>query len=197
LFFLAIECAGILSEGRTSAQMGTGAQSSGRGKLPYCIHQVHSCAMKRFLELGVVLVLSALFAIAGQAQKVDRVLILKKDHKLILLSGQMLIRTYSVAIGKGGLTPKQREGDHKTPEGLYSIDGRKQDSSFHRALHISYPNERDREYARELGVKPGGDIMIHGIANGLGWQGSLHRILDWTDGCVAVSDKEMMRFGPS
>jgi murein L,D-transpeptidase YafK len=128
---------------------------------------------------------------AGQAPKVDRVLVLKRQHKLQLLSGDKVVGTYAIAIGSGGLAPKQQEGDHKTPEGLYKIDRRKANSSFHRALHISYPNDADRERARKLGVNPGGDIMIHGLMNGLGWLGSLHRKLDWTDGCIAVTDDEI------
>ncbi len=147
--------------------------------------------MKRFFHLCIVVVLSALYGFAVQPQKVNQVLILKKDHKLLLLGGQTVIKVYAVAIGKGGLSPKQREGDHKTPEGFYTIDRRKENSRFHRALHISYPNESDSERARKLGVEPGGDIMIHGIANGLGWLGSLHRLIDWTDGCVAVTDAEI------
>ena len=56
---------------------------------------------------------------------------------------------------------------------------------------MSYANDADRERARKLGVDPGGDIMIHGIQNGLGWLGPLHRSLDWTDGCIAVTDAEI------
>jgi len=124
-------------------------------------------------------------------QKATRVLVLKKEHKMQLLSGETVIKTYTVALGRGGLARKQRQGDHLTPEGLYEIDRRNKDSRFYRALHVSYPNELDRERARKLGVSPGGDIMIHGITNGLGWLGSMHRIIDWTDGCIAVTDAEM------
>ena len=109
----------------------------------------------------------------------------------MLFSGETVIKTYAVAIGRGGYSPKQRAGDHRSPEGLYQIDRRKKDSSFHRALHISYPNETDRERARKLGASPGGDIMIHGIPNGWGWIGPNHRATDWTDGCVAVTDDEI------
>jgi murein L,D-transpeptidase YafK len=101
------------------------------------------------------------------------------------------MRTYSIAIGRGGIEPKQRQGDHKTPEGLYVIDRHKRDSRFHHALHVSYPSDADRERARRLGADPGGDIMIHGIQNGLGWLGSLQRSVDWTDGCIAVTDAEI------
>ena len=71
------------------------------------------------------------------------------------------------------------------------VDAKKNPSRFHLALHISYPNEADREKASRLGVNPGGDVEIHGIQNGLGWIGSLHRTFDWTDGCIAVTDPEI------
>lgn len=116
---------------------------------------------------------------------------LKKEHKMELFSGDTVFKTYTVALGRGGLPPKQREGDHLTPEGLYQIDHRNKNSRFYRALHVSYPNEADRERARKLGVDPGGDIMIHGIKNGLGWLGSMQRMMDWTNGCIAVTDAEM------
>jgi murein L,D-transpeptidase YafK len=122
----------------------------------------------------------------------SKVLVLKTEHKLMLLdSNNNVMRTYSIAIGRGGVAPKERQGDHKTPEGLYVIDRHKKDSRFHRALHVSYPTDADRERARRLGADPGGDIMIHGIQNGLGWLGSLHRAADWTDGCIAVTDAEI------
>ena len=86
---------------------------------------------------------------------------------------------------------KEREGDFRTPEGRYLIDYHKADSAFHRALHISYPNAEDRRRAEKLGVAPGGDIMIHGLPNGLGAAGETHRITDWTNGCVALTDQEI------
>ena len=107
-------------------------------------------------------------------QHASKVLVLKTDHKLLLLDdGNNVIRSYSIAIGRGGLGPKERQADHRSPEGRYVIDRHKKDSRFHRALHVSYPNDFDRERARKLDVDPGGDIMIHGIQNGLGWLGPL------------------------
>jgi murein L,D-transpeptidase YafK len=79
----------------------------------------------------------------------------------------------------------------RTPEGLYRIDGRNAHSQFHKSLHISYPNARDRERAQKLGVKPGGDIMIHGLPNGQGSVGKAHLQSDWTWGCIAVTDEEI------
>jgi len=147
--------------------------------------------MNRAIRVGVLLILFVSAALSTPQQKATRVLVLKKEHKRQLYGGESVINTYTVAIGRGGLAPKQRQDDHLTPEGLYEIDRRNKNSRFYRALHVSYPNEADRERARKLGVDPGGDIMIHGIRNGLGWIGSMHRLVDWTDGCIAVTDAEM------
>jgi murein L,D-transpeptidase YafK len=110
---------------------------------------------------------------------------------MTLMKGPQVIRVYKVAIGRTPVGPKTRSGDHKTPEGDYFVDSRKSSSRFHLALHISYPNQSDLERAHRLGVNPGGDIEIHGLQNGLGWIGSLHRKVDWTDGCIAVTDPEI------
>jgi murein L,D-transpeptidase YafK len=147
--------------------------------------------MIRLVSAGTLLILALLSTVAAAYEKVDRVLVFKREHKLLLLNGEKVVKAYVVALGGGGLSPKQYQGDHRTPEGLYEIDRRKRDSSFHRALHISYPNQSDRERAHQLGVSPGGDIMIHGITNGLGWLGANHRMSDWTDGCIAVTDAEI------
>jgi murein L,D-transpeptidase YafK len=123
--------------------------------------------------------------------KVDSILILKKDHTLQLLSAGKVVRTYKVALGTGGLAPKQREGDARTPEGHYTIDAKNLDSHYHRGLHVSYPNAEDRQRAAKLGVPPGGAIMIHGLPNGKGYIGAAHRLYDWTLGCIAVTDQEI------
>ena len=86
---------------------------------------------------------------------------------------------------------KQSEGDERTPEGRYIIDWRNPRSIAHLSLHISYPDEEDVAAAREAGRAPGGNIMIHGLPNGWGALGPLHRVLDWTDGCIAVTNEEM------
>jgi murein L,D-transpeptidase YafK len=124
-------------------------------------------------------------------EKTDSILILKKDHVMELLAAGTVIRTYKVALGQGGLAAKEREGDARTPEGRYSIDAKYEHSAYHKALHLSYPNPQDRERAAELGVRPGGAIMIHGLPNGEGWIGARHRLVDWTLGCIAVTDDEM------
>ena len=101
------------------------------------------------------------------------------------------IKTYRIALGRSPLGAKQEEGDMKTPEGIYKIDGRNPQSSFHLALHISYPSDEDDKRAAAHGVSAGFDIMIHGIQNGRGWIGAFHRWNDWTAGCIAVTDEEI------
>jgi murein L,D-transpeptidase YafK len=102
-----------------------------------------------------------------------------------------VIREYRVALGGDPVGPKTRQGDQKTPEGKYIIDHRNAHSHYHRALHISYPSPEDKARAKTNGVDPGGDIMIHGIMNVLGWIGKAHRLTDWTDGCISVTDDEI------
>ena len=121
----------------------------------------------------------------------DQVVIEKAARRLSLLADGALLRSYSVSLGAEPTGHKQQEGDERTPEGRYFIDARNPNSSYHLSLRISYPDGRDRARAAEAGVDPGGLIMIHGLPNGLGWLGPLHRLVDWTDGCVAVTSREM------
>ena len=121
----------------------------------------------------------------------DKILIEKKERRLTLISKGKVLQTYKIALGGNPNGPKERQGDNKTPEGTYVIDSRNRDSRYHLSLHISYPNEKDKKRAKQLGVSPGGDIMIHGIKNGLSWVGDLHTEIDWTKGCIAVTDEEI------
>ena len=123
--------------------------------------------------------------------KADKVLVLKGERKLMLMDGEQVLKTYSIVLGESPRGHKQQEGDERTPEGLYTIDYRNPRSVAHLSLHISYPNDEDKARAKAKGVSPGGMIMIHGILNGFGWIGPLHRLFDWTDGCIAVTDGEM------
>jgi murein L,D-transpeptidase YafK len=118
--------------------------------------------------------------------RVDRVVVNKGRREMLLLSGENVLRSYRVALGRDPVGHKEREGDGRTPEGRYVIDRRNPKSKYHLALHVSYPNEADVERARAAGVDPGGDIMIHGVKAGVG-----HPEVDWTQGCIAVTDAEM------
>ncbi|HJV65661.1 MAG TPA: L,D-transpeptidase family protein [Geomonas sp.] len=132
-----------------------------------------------------------LVAFAIKHRTVDKVVIDKKDRQLMVFSRGEVLKTYRIALGGDPIGPKERFDDDKTPEGAYLIDSRNMNSKYHLSLHISYPNESDRRRARKLGVSPGGDIMIHGLKKGLSWVGEAHREVDWTKGCIAVTDEEI------
>ena len=145
--------------------------------------------------VGIIAVLMIWANLEGQPLpgdlRADKIVLEKSERRLVLVSQGKALKVYRVALGHAPVGHKEREGDGRTPEGLYRIDSRKADSAFHRALHISYPNARDVQAARSRGRSPGGAIMLHGMRNGLGWIGKLHRFVDWTAGCIAVTDREI------
>ena len=126
---------------------------------------------------------------AGTA--IDHIVVEKATRKLSVFRDGERLKIYRVALGRNPVGPKEREGDMKTPEGIYVIDNRTAESSFHLGLHISYPSADDNVRAAARGVPAGFDIMIHGIRNGLGWMGAFHRWKDWTAGCIALTDEEI------
>ncbi len=128
-------------------------------------------------------------ALAGE--KVDLVRVDKSDRRLELIGGGKVLRSYSIALGGDPLGHKHQEGDQRTPEGRYVLDWRNPNSIAHRSIHISYPNADDPAAAKTRNVDAGGMIMIHGQPNGFGWWGWLLQLVDWTDGCIAVTDSDM------
>ncbi|MDX8531062.1 L,D-transpeptidase family protein [Mesorhizobium sp. VK25A] len=125
------------------------------------------------------------------AQKIDLVRVEKSRRQLQLISGDKVLRSYSIALGGRPVGHKRQEGDERTPEGRYVLDWRNPNSVAHRSIHISYPNVDDTAAAKARGVDPGGFIMIHGQPNGFGWLGRLLQMVDWTDGCIAVTNADM------
>ncbi|MGA8344349.1 MAG: L,D-transpeptidase family protein [Candidatus Sulfotelmatobacter sp.] len=130
------------------------------------------------------------------ATRADRIVIVKSEQTLTLMNGGRVLKTYKVALGGDPVGPKVKAGDKKTPEGEYVIDSKNAKSRFHLALHISYPNSDDRERARKLGVSPGGGVEIHGLESKYAWVGSLHRQVNWTAGCIAVTNPEIDEIWP-
>lgn len=122
---------------------------------------------------------------------VDRVIVLKSARELYLIAGSHIVRNYRIALGRYPSGHKIKQGDSRTPEGRYTLDFKLDDSAFHRAIHISYPNEADRERADVLGVDPGGQIMIHGLPPDWTARSLGHPNIDWTNGCIAVTNAEI------
>ncbi|TPL91854.1 L,D-transpeptidase family protein [Mesorhizobium sp. B2-3-12] len=127
---------------------------------------------------------------AFAAEKVDLVRVHKAERRLELIGGKVL-RSYGIALGGDPVGHKRQEGDRRTPEGRYVLDWRNPNSIAHRSIHISYPDVDDQAAAKARNVDPGGMIMIHGQPNGFGWWGWLLQLVDWTDGCIAVTDFDM------
>ena len=121
----------------------------------------------------------------------DRIIVIKSKRTLTLLKNDHILKTYTISLGGQPVGPKTREGDHKTPEGDYVIDTRNVKSKFHLALHVSYPNAADIARAGKQRVPPGGAIMIHGLPKGYDWVRSASKVGDWTDGCIAVTNREI------
>lgn len=121
----------------------------------------------------------------------DFILVEKSAHRMTLYANGQEIRSYRVSLGRGGPAPKQQEGDQLVPEGRYHIDARNPASAYHLSLKISYPDAADQAAAATRGESAGSNIMIHGLRNGLGWLGRAHLLVDWTAGCIAVTNGEM------
>ncbi len=141
----------------------------------------------------LILLLMAVCLCSAESPKpqIERVVVYKKQRKMVLLSQGRELRIYRVALGASPVGPKQRRGDNRTPEGTYILDARNDHSQYYKAYHVSYPNAQDLAHSKSLGVEPGGDIMLHGLPNGERWVGQSHRLRDWTEGCIAVTDEEM------
>ncbi|SFL96139.1 L,D-transpeptidase catalytic domain [Marinobacter zhejiangensis] len=127
----------------------------------------------------------------GEIPAISQVLVRKEERRLYLMAGEDVIRSYRISLGDNPVGHKLYEGDERTPEGQYTLDWRNANSDFYKSIHISYPNDRDRELASSWGLDPGGSIMIHGLPNNAGDLAFAFLGLDWTDGCIAVSNEEM------
>ncbi|WP_145137582.1 L,D-transpeptidase family protein [Pseudomonas duriflava] len=122
---------------------------------------------------------------------IDKVLVVKSQNRLELLSKGDVVKSYRVSLGKYPKGPKLREGDQRTPEGFYWIDWRKKSDKYNLAMHISYPNARDVARAKEQGVPPGNMIMIHGTPLDEEYPEWYFSSLNWTNGCIALTNADM------
>ncbi len=150
-------------------------------------------ALTILLAAAVILALVLIKPVGLQARvmspSVTSIIVNKSDRVMTLYSGSTPVRTYrNIKLGDAPRGHKQFEGDERTPEGRYTISGRNPGSKFHRSLRISYPNAADRAFAKSKGRSPGGDIFIHGQPNGYAGPPIPN---DWTDGCIAVSNREI------
>jgi murein L,D-transpeptidase YafK len=152
--------------------------------------------MTRFRILAAAFLLATLCAVcaptasaqAAELPKADRILVLKAERRLELLKNGRPFITYPIALGFHPKGTKLRQGDGRTPEGVYVIDGRTAVTPYHLALHIAYPGADDRRRAAAAGVSPGGAIFIHGMPARFGHTDPVRFFRDWTNGCIAVGN---------
>ena len=122
----------------------------------------------------------------------DHVVVRKSERKLYLYRGQQVLGTYKVALGLNPVGPKERERDYRTPEGRYYLSRRNTRSDYFLSIQVSYPNKQDERNARKRGWAPGGSIMIHGLPNVPKHSPLYYEGTDWTDGCIALSNSDMV-----
>ena len=122
----------------------------------------------------------------------DSILVVKSQHRLFLMHDGVPVRSYTIALGLSPVGPKRQEFDFRTPEGHYVIDARQPNSRYFRALHVSYPNTEDRKQAAERHVPAGRDIMIHGLPNVMQKPLEYYQTRDWTNGCIALSNEDLL-----
>ena len=149
-------------------------------------------ARRSILTLFAAFSVSLLLPLDCYAATASLVIVKKKDRKLIVMSGSKKLAEFTIALGSNPVGHKRQQGDGRTPEGTYSLTSKNSGSKYYKSIRISYPNSKDRAQAAKRGVSPGGDIYIHGSPNGLSKiPGGLMKMVDWTEGCIAISNSEM------
>jgi murein L,D-transpeptidase YafK len=147
-------------------------------------------AGRKVLLLCIIMIAPA--SIAGEFPVAEKVVVEKGKRKLHLIRNDEIFRSFDIALGFAPVGDKVAEGDNRTPEGTYTLDTRNPDSDYFLSIRISYPNARDWREARANGVSPGGQIMIHGQPNEPTYSAAYYRKQDWTNGCIAVSNSDMI-----
>jgi murein L,D-transpeptidase YafK len=128
----------------------------------------------------------------GARAGADAILVIKSERRLYLMHEGQPVRSYKIALGLNPVGAKRQEFDFRTPEGRYVIDGRHASSHYFKALHVSYPNAEDLQNAAERHVSAGGDIMIHGLPNRPNRPLSYYETRDWTNGCIALANDDLL-----
>jgi murein L,D-transpeptidase YafK len=151
--------------------------------------------MRKSRRGAIVALLALLGAAPAQsdpaALRADRLLVRKAERTLEVYFRDVRQKSYRVALGSSPVGPKREQGDQRTPEGTYTVVRHLPKTTFHRALLLSYPNDNDAARARAAGVNPGSSIEIHGLRDDFRWVGSAHVLFDWTNGCIALTNREI------
>lgn len=146
------------------------------------------------MKTSIALVI-LMFLAGGVAQaspfSVDHIVVKKGDRKMFLFNEGRLVKYYPISLGDNPIGHKVQQGDERTPEGRYKLTHKNAQSRFYRSIHVDYPNAEDRKKAKLMGVHPGGQIKIHGLPNKQKYPTDVYLGMNWTNGCIAVSNKAM------
>ena len=155
---------------------------------------VHKALLAAVLFLALAMPAAADIFIpeAGRLEPADRLVLRKSERELTLYRDGRPLKSYRVSLGLSPEGHKEREGDFRTPEGRYMLTWRNPQSEYFLSIKVSYPNEEDVANARRNGWRPGGAIMIHGLPNVPRHSRERYLSTDWTDGCIAVSNEDML-----
>jgi len=150
------------------------------------------------IRLNTLLILTLVFhglrveaMVKTSDSTITKIILFKSTRTLKVYHNDILLKTFKVALGKFPKGAKHQEGDKKTPEGTYFIDAKNPKSQYHKALHISYPSKKDWKYARSHRISPGSDVEIHGLPQEYAYLGKTQSQIDWTWGCIALSNQEL------
>jgi murein L,D-transpeptidase YafK len=156
------------------------------------VNSTTDIAMKNIVKIILIAFACLLYSGAVHSeQKADSVLVIKSKSRLYLMRKGEAFASFRVTFGTNPKGHKQQQGDGRTPEGKYVLNYKNSNSKFYKSIHISYPNATDRKNAKKRGVDPGGAIMIHGQRNRWGWLSPIAQLFNWTNGCIALSDRDM------
>lgn len=143
------------------------------------------------MKIFILIFLLTISFISYSDDKIDIIIIKKSERKLFAIKDDLIVKEFDIALGKNPIGHKKIEGDKKTPEGYYFVDGKNSKSKFFLSLHISYPNFHDKKIASKNKVDPGKHIAIHGLPSIFLLSQYLYNSPDWTDGCIALSNSDM------
>lgn len=155
------------------------------------MRRLTSVKMTSAIITFVLVIFCSISNAAKPPEKADLVVVEKSKHLLSIYKAGKLLATYHAAFGGNPTGTKQKEGDKRTPEGRYILDYRLENNAYHKAFHISYPNAKNIENAKKLGVPPGSAIMVHGQKSGFEWASPVVQRFNWTRGCVALANDDI------
>ncbi len=158
----------------------------------FCLFLLIALASFSIHADGTAIATAGALVPSGGLPVADKIVVHKSERRMYLMKGDSVLRSYPVRLGLRPVGHKEEEGDFRTPEGKYKVARRNARSDYFLSLQVSYPNDDDIARSQKARVSPGGAIMIHGLPNVPRKPLDYYNQTDWTDGCIAVSNSDMV-----